>query len=219
MFTGLIEGIGIVNDINKVDGDIKLGISPSFDMSDCKIGDSIAVNGICLTITELKSDSFQVDVSRETASRTTIRHLRVGNDVNLERALRLTDRLGGHLVSGHVDSIGKIQKIEDRGQSVMLRIGIEEKISKYIIAKGSIAIDGTSLTINDCKNNYFEVNIIPQTGKETNILKKRVGDLVNIETDIIGKYIESLLFDNKTLETDNKEGNIDQETLKKYGFI
>jgi riboflavin synthase len=161
--------------------------------------------------------SFRLDVSTETLSRSTLIGIKVGDEVNLERALRLSDRLGGHLVSGHVDGIGKILKKEQRQRSWMLRFGIEENLLRYVIEKGSVAVDGVSLTVNRCDDQGFEVNIIPQTGKETGILKKKVGDPVNIETDLLGKYVEKLV--PKGQEPQSKKASaIDEKLLRKHGF-
>jgi len=217
MFTGLVEGLGTVKEISRVGGDISLTIAPLFDMSDIRIGDSISVSGACLTVTGMEKATFSVDVSAETISRSTVGQLRKGDFVNLERALRFTDRLGGHLVSGHVDGVGKILKMEQAQRSWRLQIGIDKDLAKYTIEKGSIAVDGISLTINRCNDAYFEVNIIPQTAKETTILKKKVGDPVNIETDMIGKYVEKFFTREKESEAKGSPG-IDKEMLMKYGF-
>ncbi len=218
MFTGLIEGIGKVTGITRTRGDMKLTIMPLFDMSDCGIGDSISVNGVCLTITGIKDRSISMDVSQETISRSILDQFKQGDEVNLERAMRLTDRLGGHLVSGHVDGVGRILKTEQNQRSWLIRIGIDEDLARYTIEKGSIAVDGISLTINSCQNRYFEVNIIPETAKQTTILRKKAGDLVNIETDLIAKYIEKFLLKERFAETEKRSSVIDQKMLNRYGF-
>lgn len=189
-----------------------------FDLSTCRIGESISVNGVCLSVTAMKQQTFTADVSEETLSRSTLGLLKQGDEVNLERAMRISDRLGGHLVSGHVDGVGKIRKIEQRGASWRVEIGIDPGVARYTIEKGSIAVDGISLTINRCNETGFEVNIIPQTAGETNILNKKVGDPVNIETDLIGKYVEKFLLRGK--DPDRKQGSsrVDREFLSKYGF-
>ena len=160
MFTGLIEGMGKISGIRRTHNEMRVTITPLFDTAGCQLGDSVCVNGACLTVTEMREGALSMDVSGETLSRTTLGLLRLGDDVNLERALRLTDRLGGHLVSGHVDGIGKILKKEQVHQSWFIRIGIEETISRYTINKGSIAVDGISLTINACEKDFFEVKVI-----------------------------------------------------------
>lgn len=218
MFTGLIEGIGKVKEVNRVGEEMRLTVAPPSGMSDCQIGDSLSVNGVCLSISGIKEASLSMDVSEETLSRSTMGQLKPGDEVNLERALRLTDRLGGHLVSGHVDGIGKILKKEQRQKSWILKIGISKALGRYVIEKGSVAVDGVSLTINDCQDTYFEVNIIPQTAQETTFLRKKVGDLVNIETDMIGKYVEKFFLQKRSSEQEKGSSVIDREMLSKYGF-
>lgn len=217
MFTGLVEGMGEVKEINREGGDVTMGIRPLFEVSDIRIGDSVSINGVCLTVTETRQGIFRADVSGETLSRTTIGRLKQGDRVNLERALRFSDRLGGHLVSGHVDGVGRIAKKEQQKSSWRLRIEMDESLSKYTIEKGSIAVDGISLTINRCQNGAIEVNIIPQTGKETTILTRKVGDFVNIETDLIGKYVERF-FTRGTASRPEGSSGIDKEMLIKFGF-
>jgi len=217
MFTGLVKGIGKVKDLRRLRDDMKVTIVPLFEMSDCEVGESITVDGVCLTVTEVSGGTFSMDVSGETLSRSTLRSLRQGSEVNLERALRLSDRLGGHLVSGHVDGIGKILKKESQQRSWLLTIGIDEQLSRHTVLKGSIAVDGISLTINACDKRSFEVSIIPQTGTVTTILKKKVGDLVNIETDLIGKYVEKFLVE-KSDQKGKTGSGINMEMLVKKGF-
>jgi riboflavin synthase len=218
MFTGLIEGIGRVKEMARSGGDMRLTILAPFDVSECRIGESISVNGVCLSVTGLSQQAFTADVSGETLSRSTLGRLRQGEEVNLERAMRLTDRIGGHLVSGHVDGIGKIRKKEQKGNSWRLEIEIDPGAAKYTIEKGSIAVDGISLTINRCNDTGFEVNIIPQTAGETSILKKKVGDPVNIETDLIGKYVEKFLSRGRESDRKPESSRVDREFLSKYGF-
>jgi len=217
MFTGLVEAVGRVMSINSAGQELVLAIEPGFDLSGCAVGDSISVDGVCLTVTGMNRGHFTADVSRETLGRSTLRHLKTGDRVNLERAMRLSDRLGGHMVSGHVDCVGKIEKMELRDKSWFVRISINEAFSRYTVEKGSIALDGISLTINSCGRGFFEVNVIPQTGKETTITSKNVGDAVNIETDIIGKYVEKLLSGHKADESMEKS-KIDLEMLARHGF-
>ncbi|MBN1626415.1 MAG: riboflavin synthase [Deltaproteobacteria bacterium] len=212
MFTGLIEGIGKVKAADRAGRDMNLSISPYFDMTDCHVGDSISVNGVCLTATAIQAGFFSVFVSAESLSRSTLGSIRHGDEVNLERALRLTDRLGGHIVSGHVDGIGKIIHMSQVQRSWLIRVEIDRTLSKYTIEKGSIALDGISLTINRCEDIFFEVNIIPETAAKTTLLKKKTGDLLNIETDIIAKYIEKLIMKDKA------SSGIDMKMLEAFGF-
>jgi riboflavin synthase len=219
MFTGLIEGVGKIKGIRRGRDDMSMTVMPPFDVTDCRVGESICVDGVCLTVTGVSGGIFSVDVSAETVSRSTIGLLKQGDEVNLERSLRLSDRLGGHLVSGHVDGTGKILKKISNERSWIIEIGIEGRLSRYIIEKGSIAVDGISLTVNRCSEISFDVNIIPQTARKTGLLKKRVGDLVNIETDMIGKYVEKFL---KAGDSRDEKADsisiIDRDMLKKYGF-
>jgi riboflavin synthase len=217
MFTGLVEGTGEIKRISRTRGDMTLSILPHFDMSDCRTGESICVDGVCLTVTGIRQGAFNVDASGETISRTTFGSLREGSRVNLERSLRLTDRLGGHLVSGHVDGVGKLLKRVPQQRSWFFRIGIPQNLSRYTIEKGSIAVDGISLTINRCHSTYFEVNIIPETARVTTILMKKVGDPVNVEMDMIGKYVEKFLLTAPSKE-ERRAGGITEEMLQEYGF-
>jgi riboflavin synthase len=218
MFTGLIEGIGKVRAVSLVGREMTLSIVPGFDVSDSRIGDSVCVNGACLTITDMGNGFFSAYASEETVSRTTLDRLRQGHEVNLERALRFSDRLGGHLVSGHVDGIGIILRKEKVRESWLLRVGIDESSERYLVEKGSIAVDGISLTINRCRDNYFEVNIIPETATGTTLLKKRVKDPVNIETDLIAKYIEKFMIKERKSVKAKSSAAIDREMLENYGF-
>jgi riboflavin synthase len=220
MFTGLVEGIGKVREIHRMRGALRLSIVPLFDMAEVRTGESICVAGVCLTVTDIKEGCFSVDVSGETLSRSTVGSLKQGDEVNLERALRLTDRLGGHLVTGHVDGLGRILRKEQEQGSWRLEIGVDHALGRHLVEKGSVAVDGVSLTINHCFEAGFEVNIIPQTERETTILKKKVGDHVNIETDLIGKYVEKLLWKDGSVDRQKSEkvSAIDREMLEKYGF-
>ena len=217
MFTGLVEGIGKVKELSRFGEDLSITISPLFDMPDIRTGESISVDGVCLTVTRVNQGSFRLDVSAETLSKSTLTGIKVGDEVNLERALRVTDRLGGHLVSGHVDGVGRILKKEQKQRSWMLRFGVGERLLRYVIEKGSVAVDGISLTVNRCDDQGFEVNVIPLTGKETGILKKKVGDPVNIETDLIGKYVEKFFLTGRSPHG-KRDSLIDEKLLKKHGF-
>jgi riboflavin synthase len=212
MFTGLIEGTGIVKGVDRSGGDMNLSVAPGFDMSDCRIGDSICVNGVCLTATGIQDGFFNAYVSAETIARSTLGSARRGDEVNLERALRLTDRLGGHIVAGHVDGIGKIVQMSGVQRSWLIKVGVERSLSRYTIEKGSVALDGISLTINRCDETSFEVNVIPETAAKTTLLKKKTGDFLNVETDVIAKYVEKLLSKGKA------SSNIDMKMLETFGF-
>ncbi len=193
MFTGIIEEIGVLKERRDGSHSCTLTVRCEKILEGTKIGDSIAVNGTCLTVTKLNADSFDVDVTPETMRRTAFSIVRVGSKLNLERALRIGDRLGGHLVSGHVDFVGKLIKKEQEGNAVNLTFSVPEQWMKYMLAKGSIAIDGVSLTIAKKQSNSFFVSLIPHTGEMTILLLKQIGDPVNIECDCIGKYIEQLI--------------------------
>ena len=218
MFTGLTEGVGEIKSMRRMRDHMEICVVPLFEMLGCKLGDSVSVNGVCLTVSRIKAGAVYMDVSGETLSRSTLGLMKQGDHVNLERALRLMDRLGGHLVLGHVDGIGKITQKKAQNKSWLLRIRIPSNLSRYIIEKGSIAVDGISLTINACENGFFEVNIIPHTGTETTLLTKDVGEPVNIETDLIGKYVEKLLLTESSENKERKSSGVTVETLLKYGF-
>ena len=191
MFTGIIEELGTIKGVRKQSEGIRLSITAKVIMDGMKTGDSIAVNGACLTVTEFDRYSLTADVSGETVNRTNIGKLRVGDKVNLERPMRLSDRLGGHLVSGHVDAVGLIRGMIKKGDVSVFTFEAPKEISKYLISKGSVAVDGISLTVNDITGNTFSVTVIPHTVKMTTIGFKKIGDIVNLEADMIGKYIEA----------------------------
>ncbi len=217
MFTGIIHGLGTLKDVRQAGQGLVFTIHPDFSIKDPQEGESIAVNGVCLTAVTISHDVFSVEVSPETLSRTTLSGLRVGSRVNLERALRLSDRLGGHLVSGHVDGIGEVIEKEHLSQFTLFTIAIPESLDRYIIEKGSVAIDGISLTVNSCGKGRFSVAIIPHTAKLTTMGFRKRGDKINIEVDLIGKYIEKLLLAGH-IKTE-KPTNIDTEFLAQHGFI
>lgn len=217
MFTGLIEDVGTVKKIDKKSGSMSLLIECNLDLTETKIGESIALDGVCLTVVELLPKRFRVEVSSETLKRATLKNIKEGQNINLERAMRISDRLGGHLVLGHVDGIGKIKGISKDAASTKIEISAPKDIMKYIIEKGSVALDGISLTVNDCTDLDFSVNIIPHTAGHTTLTGKKVGDSINIENDIIGKYVERFL--NKDKAGIEENGKIDREFLSKHGFV
>ena len=211
--------MGTLEAINAGGQGRQLALTADFDLEGTKIGDSIAVNGACLTVVRLQGRRFTVDVSPETMDRTTFKNAKMGERLNLERALRLSDRLDGHLVSGHVDGIGRLEKREARANAVLLSFSVPEELSRYMIKKGSVAVDGISLTINDCTAGAFQVSIIPHTAVITTIGIKAVGASVNIETDIIGKYVERFVAGERRTGDKGAEGGVDLSLLAKSGFL
>lgn len=221
MFTGIIEGLGTISAIHPSGQGSRISIASDFDLTGTRIGDSIAVNGACLTAVTLQGNRFTVDVSPETLKRSVLGNIKLGERVNLERALRLSDRLDGHLVSGHIDGIGTLRERKTVANAIVITFGVGQPLSRYMIEKGSVAVDGTSLTINRCDSTTFEVSIIPHTAGLTTIGLKKVGDAVNIETDMIGKYVERFLtgFSQTGKDQILKRSSIDQNYLIKTGFI
>lgn len=220
MFTGIIETMGSVVTARPAAAGSRMTIRADMDLTSTKIGDSIAVNGACLTAVELSGSVFAVDISPETLTKSTLGDTKPGTRVNLERAMRLSDRLDGHLVSGHIDGQGKITYIKDLGSILVIGFAVEEALARYMIKKGSVAVDGISLTINKCDNHGFEVTIIPHTWKITTLGIKNAGDFVNIETDVIGKYVEKFITGNSSEKPDHMaKSGIDMEMLVKTGFL
>lgn len=220
MFTGIIEGLGTVRGIQPSGEGCKLTVDADFMLSGTRLGDSIAVNGACLTAVALNDRSFTVDVSPETMSRTTFGRIRVGDRVNLERALRLSDRLDGHLVSGHIDGMGALADRKVRSNAILLTFRASRALTRYMIPKGSVAVDGVSLTINAVTDDGFGVSIIPHTARLTTVGMKAVGDPVNIETDMIGKYVERFVDPGKTARPEKPvRDGLDIQFLAKHGFL
>jgi len=216
MFTGIIEAVGRIKSIEPVGGDIRLHVDVgSLDMKDVQLGDSIAVNGVCLTAIEFDDAHFVADVSNETITLTSLKSLAIGSEVNLEKALLPTTRLGGHLVSGHVDGLGEVISIKEESRSIRLVIRAPEELKHYIAMKGSICIDGTSLTVNKISNADFEINIVPHTQQQTIIKNYKPGTRVNLEVDLIARYLERLLMK----QDDNIGNGITLESLAKAGFV
>ena len=221
MFTGIIEEVGKVQKVIKATKSAKIVIDARKVLEDVMIGDSISTNGVCLTVTEFSTSSFVVDVMAETMRRSNLHLLKAGDEVNLERALRVGDRLGGHIVSGHIDGTGIITEYEKEDNAVWVTISTGREILRYIVQKGSITIDGISLTVAYINDKVFKVSIIPHTKEITTLLRKKVGDLVNLECDMVGKYVEKLIM-NKEEKESNKEGNeedIDYNFLQENGFV
>lgn len=213
MFTGIIEEIGIVKTVQRSGNNSFIRVEAKKILSDIHLGDSIAVNGVCLTVTKADGSVFQADVMNETLTRSSLGNLRTGSTVNLERAMPAYGRFGGHIVSGHIDGTGKIINIKNDGIAVWYTIEADNNIMRYIVEKGSIAIDGISLTVAKTGKNNFSVSIIPHTAGQTVLSSKKVGDIVNLENDIIGKYVEKLM------NPVNKEGVIDMGFLSERGFL
>ncbi|MCL2234258.1 MAG: riboflavin synthase [Firmicutes bacterium] len=193
MFTGIIEEIGSIKNITKNSKEATLTLQTQLVQNDTKIGDSISVNGVCLTVTKIDNNLLTFFVMRETIERTSLKHLKSSSKINLERALLPTTRLGGHIVLGHIDGVGTIINVEKIGEANVYSIRSEKEVLRYIIKKGSVAIDGISLTVVEINDIMFKVSIIPHTQFATTLHEKRVGDVVNIECDMIGKYVEKII--------------------------
>ena len=214
MFTGIIEAIGHIAQLEKTAKDARLYVKTgNLSLETVKLGDSIAVNGVCLTAVQLPGDGFWADVSTETLTHTSLGELSIGGKVNLEKALTPTTHLGGHIVSGHVDGVGTISSYYDEGRSMRLNIRAPNDLAKYIAAKGSICVDGISLTVNSVQNAEFSLNIVPHTQINTTLAKIKIGQRVNLEVDIIARYLERLLLGKPADES------IDASFLKEHGFM
>lgn len=220
MFTGIVEGTGRLLAKRSVGGGLAFDLEAGFDLSDPVEGESIAVNGVCLTAYNIQGQKFTVDVSPESLSRTTLGKLSVGGDMNMERALQLSDRLGGHIVSGHVDCVASVKERRPKGDFTLFSFSFPAALSRYVIEKGSITIDGVSLTVNSCSDKTFEVSIIPHTLQVTTLGLLKRGSKVNIEVDIIGKYVERLLMHNGSGVEPNIQGKgINSTFLAENGFF
>lgn len=209
MFTGIIQGLGVIKEIEKRGGSGRIAIESNLDIKDVKPGDSIAVDGVCLTIVDIQANSFRADLSEETVKSTTLGGMKRGNKVNLEKALRVGDPIGGHIVTGHIDGTGVITKKTARGDFSIMEFDIPKGLIKQVVKRGSITIDGISLTVVEVWEGGIMVHLIPHTLKVTNLSQKGVGDRVNVETDIIGKYMERFLGGYK---------GIDEGFLIRHGF-
>ena len=218
MFTGIIEAIGSIRALSPKGGDVRVYVETGkLDLGDVKLGDSIAVNGVCLTAVELPGDGFWADVSRETLARTAFVDLKPGSRVNLEKALTPSSRLGGHLVSGHVDGVGEVVSREDNARAVQFKIRAPRELAKYIAHKGSITVDGTSLTVTAVSCAEFELPIVPHTLAETIMVDYRPGRLVNLEVDLLARYLERLLLGDKAAEP--KASGLTESFLAEHGYL
>lgn len=216
MFTGIVEEMGTIAGIQKGAKSAVLTIQAQKVFSDIHIGDSIALNGVCLTVTSFSGNTYTADVMNETLRRSSLGSLTIGSKVNLERAMAVNGRFGGHIVSGHIDGTGTITKVEKDDNAIWYTIAAEENLMKYIVEKGSIAIDGISLTVAKRSDMDFAISMIPHTAKETVLSQKKPGDIVNLENDIVGKYIEQLMHYEKKEE--KKESRLTKEFLLQAGF-
>ena len=218
MFTGLVMGMGRIEAADNRGAETRFRIRPLFTLTDIELGESIAINGVCLTVETFDTEWFTVYASRETLSVTSLGTLKVSSTVNLERAMAMGDRFGGHIVSGHVDCLAKVAEVRPAGESKIYKLAFAASQGKYVIPKGSITLDGISLTVNDCGPDWLEVNIIPETQKVTTISGWTPGTKVNMETDIIGKYVERMVAPWVAGGEEEKKSEITMEYLAKHGF-
>lgn len=217
MFTGIIEAVGTLRKLERKGDDIRLTVaSGKLDLNDVRLGDSIATNGVCLTVVQQLADGYVADVSAETVSLTGFANYKVGTKVNLEKAVTPTTRLGGHMVSGHVDGIAMVEQRLVRGQAIEFWLAAPAELGRYIAHKGSITINGVSLTVNEVDGSRFRLTIVPHTAGETTLIDLQAGDKVNIEVDLIARYLERLMnYDGK----DSKSGGVTMEMLARAGFV
>lgn len=220
IFTGIIEEMGTVKRLTVTEPSGEIAVKARKVLEQTKVGDSIAVNGICLTVTSLQPDGFCADIMAETFRRSSLKECKAGSKVNLERAMAADGRFGGHIVSGHIDGTGTIISSRREGNAVWVRIRTSLPILRLIVEKGSVCIDGISLTVAELAEDNFSVSVIPHTGEETTLLNKKAGDLVNLENDVVGKYVEKLLaFANpKTAGEGTASTELTMEFLKEHGF-
>ena len=210
MFTGIVEEVGMIRSINRGQHSAILTVHAKTVLEETRIGDSIAVNGVCLTVIRMDKDHFTADVMPETLRRSNLGQLKPGSRVNLERAMAADGRFGGHIVAGHIDGTGTIRAMQPEGNAVLVTVSAAPELLRYVVEKGSIAIDGISLTVAKVTHTDFTVSLIPHTGEETTLLKHRSGEIVNLETDIIGKYVEKLM--------QPRTGGVTMELLQQNGF-
>jgi len=214
MFTGIIEDKGKVIRVEHQGQGKKLTLELLINLTEVQLGDSINISGVCLTVVEKRRQTIGLDLSSETLQKTVLGELKEGDQVNFERALKLTDRLGGHIVTGHIDGIGVLTEKREEGDFLHLRIRIPKLVSRCVVQKGSIAIDGISLTVNECEDEEIRMTLIPYTLEKATLIDKKVGDRVNVEADIIGKYVEKMMN-----RGDKKSKGMDLSFLKEHGFI
>ncbi len=220
MFTGIIESVGQLRKVERRGNDVRLTVaSGKLDLSDVKLGDSIATNGVCLTVVELMSDGYVADISAETVSLTGFSHYQVGKAVNLEKAVTPTTRLGGHMVSGHVDGIAHVDDRQFRGQAIEFWLSPPEELGRYIAHKGSITIDGVSLTVNEVQGHRFRLTIVPHTAGETTLVDLKAGDSVNIEVDLIARHLERLMSYGSQEQDSTPKSEVTMELLARSGFL
>ncbi|MFH2122342.1 MAG: riboflavin synthase [Pseudomonadota bacterium] len=219
MFTGIVAGTGILRGRRTTGGGLAFDLEAGFDLADPQEGESIAISGVCLTAYGIQGRRFTVDVSPESLTRTTLGELGVGDPVNMERALRLSDRLGGHIVSGHVDCVATVRERRTTGAFTLFSFSLPEQWNRYVIEKGSVTIDGVSLTVNSCSAGRFEVSIIPHTLQVSTLRSLKIGSRVNIEVDIIGKYVENLLTIQPSPASRPEQGTINPAFLAEHGFF
>jgi riboflavin synthase len=212
MFTGIVEDKGKILRVDVRGEGRRLILRVPPHLTDLQPGDSINVNGACLTVVEKTGESVAVDVSSETVEKTTFREMREGDEVNLELAMKLSDRLGGHIVTGHVDAVGILVERRNEREFVHLRIQVPKSVSRYVVPKGSIAVDGISLTVNVCDGDEIQMTVIPYTLGKTTLINKRVGDRVNLEADVLGKYVEKLM-------EGRESGKVTLSFLREHGFL
>lgn len=218
MFTGIIESLGKVESVQSVGGDVRLRIGTELDMSDVHLGDSIATNGICLTVIEWGENWYAADVSRESLNRTTLGTWKVGQRVNVEKAMLPTTRFGGHIVSGHVDAVGEITVVREDARSIYYEVTAPVEIAKYLAEKGSVTVDGISLTINHLRGNIISLNLIPHTADRTNIGTWKTGVKVNLEVDVLARYIERLMLGDQAADT-QQTSKLNMAFLAENGFL
>lgn len=218
MFTGIIEELGVIKSLTKTGSGAELAVESKVCLCDARIGDSMNINGACLTVVDIKENILSFDISNETLTRTNLSRLKPGERINIERSLRADSRLGGHFVTGHIDGIGKITLKAEQDEFVEIEIEMDPSLKDYLVEKGSVAVDGVSLTVNRVRDKSFTVMLIPHTLSATTLGQKKAGDYVNIEVDILAKYVEKLT-NKSTKQPAEPSSNITKSLLKEHGFL